>query len=94
MSPRNESIPQCWFLAGVASAGSCGGAEGDTLEVSVRRREYPGTCRQAGAVHFYTGMPRLGTAQMEQGPWNRDFAWVETWLQVFFLKSLLNFHQF
>lgn len=55
-------------------------------------RECHGTSREAGTVYFYTGMPRLGAAQvrslLEQWPWNRDFAW----FQVFFLKSLLNFH--
>lgn len=45
-------------------------------------RECHGTCRQAGTVYFDTGVPRLGAAQMgsllEQWPWNRDFAWVQT----------------
>lgn len=55
-------------------------------------KEWQGTHGRARAVYFHPGMPRcFETAPMscslEQLPWNGAFMWVQTWFQVFFLKS-------
>lgn len=86
----------CW--PGPASAGHWEGRlqvwdPGRCCSGQRGRREWQGAGGQGQVFFFfYTGMPRhFETVQMscplEQLPWNRAFTWVQTWFQVFFLKS-------